>query len=102
MVAAWTLEPFFHGDVWNQIPGMDLLLGLLSGREHLRILGKSFQMTGSKAVQPTEVLLHVTPYKGASALCDEHRAGNVSLSSEYKTVMVWVKPSLPGPLLASI
>lgn len=60
-------------DVWNQVssqqmPGMLLLLQLLSGRGYLIIFGKSFQMTNPKAVQPTEVLLHVTPYKGASVL----------------------------------
>lgn len=48
--------------------GLLLLLQLLSGRGYLIIFGKSFQMTNPKAVQPTEVLLHVTPYKGASVL----------------------------------
>lgn len=60
-------------DVWNQVSsqqmsGLLLLLQLLSGRGYLIIFGKSFQMTNPKAVQPTEVLLHVTPYKGASVL----------------------------------
>lgn len=63
----------FCCDVWNQVSsqqmsGLLLLLQLLSGRGYLIIFGKSFQMTNPKAVQPTEVLLHVTPYKGASVL----------------------------------
>lgn len=60
-------------DVWNEVssqwvPGMLLLLQLLSGIGYPIVFGKSFQMTDSKAVQATEVLLHVALGKGAMVL----------------------------------
>lgn len=85
---------------------MLLPLQLLSGRAYLTNSGKSFQMITSKPVQPTEVLLRVTAYKGALVLS----VGFVMNTEQgmpvgalvYKPVVYRRKPSPPGPLLASI
>lgn len=91
-------------DVWDQessrwVPGMFLLLQLLPGRGYLLIFGKGFQVTNSKAVQPTEVLLRVTPYKGASVLLiafvvnTEQGTSACPLTKDrgvlHKTIAVW-------------